>query len=178
MSDTIHPFGAAFLQARNKTGISQWSVAMNCRYHLRNIQRIEQGTHQPGVNLALRLISAIGLDAGGTGEFFETLWRESIETAPESLRNMRGVEPGIAVDFEPFSVEGLRCPFGPLLLQARLATGVTQKAVALASGYNLRNMNTVEKGGQEPGVTTALYMVAATGVDVGGFWTQLWNLGH
>lgn len=32
-------------------GVSQWTVATRLRYHLRNIQRIEGGTQQPGFYL-------------------------------------------------------------------------------------------------------------------------------
>ena len=71
------------------------------------------------------------------------------------------------------AVEGLKSIFGPLLTQARLAVGMSQTAMAKSAGYNLRNVNAVEKGQQEPGVMSALALVAATGVDIRGFFDQL-----
>ena len=44
---------------------------MRLQYHTRNIQRIEDGSRQPGVLLALRMVAAVGADPG---DFFETLF--------------------------------------------------------------------------------------------------------
>ena len=71
------------------------------------------------------------------------------------------------------SVDGMKSFFAPLLAQARLAVGMSQTAMAKSAGYNLRNVNAVEKGQQEPGVTSALALVAATGVDIRDFFDQL-----
>ena len=72
------------------------------------------------------------------------------------------------------AVEELKSIFGPLLAQARLAVGMSQTAMAKSAGYNnLRNVNAVEKGQQEPGVMSALALVAATGVDIREFFDQL-----
>ena len=172
MENILCLFGLHFVQARTARNITQWHVAARAGYHVTNLSKIEKGRYQPGVNLALRLLEVLDLDGG---DFFASLWREAAATAPEAVRN---TGPGVAVDFAPYTVEGLRCPFGPLLLQVRLATSVTQKTIAEKTGYNLRNMNKVEKGEQEPGVMTALYMVVAAGGDVRCFWTQLMELCH
>ncbi|HZF61354.1 MAG TPA: hypothetical protein VEZ52_07000 [Desulfovibrio sp.] len=48
-----------------------------------------------------------------------------------------------------------------------------QAAMAKRAGYNLRNVNAVEKGQQEPGVISALALVAETGVYIHEFFDQL-----
>lgn len=167
MEKEICPFGLAFVSARNERNITQWHVAANAGYHVTNLCKIEKGLYQPGVNLALRLLSVLGVD---TGAFFEQLWWSSQDVAPAPLR---GSQPTTRVELRSFSVEGLRCPFGPLLLQARLATGMAQRHLVEILGYNLRNMGKVERGEQEPGVMTALYMVVASGADVRSFFSTL-----
>ena len=47
---------------------------MRLQYHTRNIQRIEDGSRQPGVLLALRMVVAVDAEPG---EFFETLFEEA-----------------------------------------------------------------------------------------------------
>ena len=44
---------------------------MHLQYHTRNIQRIEDGSRQPGVQLALRMVVAVDAEPG---DFFETLF--------------------------------------------------------------------------------------------------------
>ena len=74
------------------------------------------------------------------------------------------------------SVDGMKSFFAPLLAQARLAVGMWQTAMAKSAGYNLCNGNAVEKGKQEPGVKSALALVAATGVDIREFFDHLHRL--
>ena len=141
---------------------------MRLQYHTRNIQRIEDGSRQPGVLLALRMVVAVGADPG---DFFETLFEEAVGEAGDGV-----LSPAqrVSVTYQPLgAVEGLKSIFGPLLVQARLAVGMSQTAMAKSAGYNLRNVNAVEKGQQEPGVMSALALVAATGVDIREFFDQL-----
>ena len=141
---------------------------MRLQYHTRNIQRIEDGSRQPGVLLALRMVVAVGADPG---DFFETLFEEAVGEAGDGV-----LSPAqrVSVIYQPLgAVEGLKSIFGPLLAQARLAVGMSQTAMAKSAGYNLRNVNAVEKGQQEPGVMSALALVAATGVDIREFFDQL-----
>ena len=53
---------------------------MRLQYHTRNIQRIEDGSRQPGVLLALRMVVAVDADPG---KFWETLFEEAICEACE-----------------------------------------------------------------------------------------------
>ena len=149
-------------------GISQWTVSTRLHYHLRNIQRIENGTRQPGVTLALRLVTAVGVNPG---DFFQSLFEEIAESLScgEVLPTSR-VEVAY---WRPELEEEVKCLFGPLLTQARLAGGVSQTAMAKQAGYNLRNVNAVEKGKQEPGVVSALCLVVATGADIRSFFHHL-----
>lgn len=141
---------------------------MRLQYHTRNIQRIEDGSRQPGVLLALRMVVAVGADPGG---FFETLFEESVGEAGDGISSPA---QRVSVNYQPLgAVEGLKSIFGPLLAQARLAVGMSQTAMAKSACYNLRNVNAVEKGQQEPGVMSALALVAATGVDIREFFDQL-----
>lgn len=141
---------------------------MRLQYHTRNIQRIEDGSRQPGVLLALRMVVAV--DAV-PGDFFETLFEEAVGEAGDGISSPA---QRVSVNYQPLgTVEGLKSIFGPLLAQARLAVGMSQTAMAKSAGYNLRNVNAVEKGQQEPGVMSALALVAATGVDIREFFDQL-----
>ena len=141
---------------------------MHLQYHTRNIQRIEDGSRQPGVLLALRMVVAVGADPG---DFFETLFEESVGEACDEVLSP---PQRVSVTYQPLgAVEGLKSICGPLLAQARLAVGMSQTAMAKSAGYNLRNVNAVEKGQQEPGVMSALALVAATGVDIREFFDQL-----
>ncbi len=149
-------------------GVSQWTVSTRLHYHLRNIQRIEGGMRQPGVALALRLVGAVGANPG---DFFQNLFEE----IAENLLCGEVLPPGrVEVAYRrPELEEEVKCLFGPLLAQARLAGGVSQTAMAKQAGYNLRNVNAVEKGRQEPGVVSALCLVAATGADIRSFFHHL-----
>ena len=141
---------------------------MRLQYHTRNIQRIEDGSRQPGVLLALRMVVAVDAEPG---DFFETLFEESFGEACDEVLSP---PQRVSVTYQPLgAVEGLKSIFGPLLAQARLAVGMSQTAMAKSAGYNLRNVNAVEKGQQEPGVMSALALVAATGVDIREFFDQL-----
>ena len=157
-----------FRQEREQKEISQWTVSVRLQHHTRNIQRIEGGLRQPGVLLALRMVVAVDAEPG---EFFETLFEESVG---EALDGASSPTTRVSVTYQPLgAVEGLKSIFGPLLTQARLAVGMSQTAMAKSAGYNLRNVNAVEKGQQEPGVMSALALVAATGVDIRDFFDQL-----
>lgn len=168
MQDSLCPFGPAFRQERVKLNVSQWTLAMRLRYHIRNLQRIEGGVRQPGVMLALRMVLAVG---AVPGDFFQKLHVD------DAMLNRRSVEQPsglVAATYRtPEMEEGATCPFGPLLAQARKARGVSQTAMAKTAKYNLRNVNAVEKGRQEPGVMSALSLVAATGVDIREFFNRL-----
>lgn len=157
-----------FRREREQKKISQWTVAVRLQHHTRNIQRIEGGLRQPGVLLALRMVVAVDADPG---KFFETLFEESVG---EALDGASSPTTRVSVTYQPLgAIEGLKSIFGPLLAQARLAVGMSQTAMAKSAGYNLRNVNAVEKGQQEPGVMSALALVAATGVDIREFFDQL-----
>lgn len=52
--------GKLFREWRKAVDISLWGLALKMRYHIRNLQRIDKGEQRPGVNLALRLLHAIG----------------------------------------------------------------------------------------------------------------------
>lgn len=168
MEGSVCPFGAAFRRERQQREISQWMLAKRLDYHTRNIQRIEGGLRQPGVELALRMLEAIGADPG---EFFRLLCVEATEKSDTTPSVLPG---SVDVAYQkPEAAEGMRSFFGPLLVQARQAAGMSQTAMARRAGYNLRNVNTVERGRQEPGVMSALALAAATGVEVGDFFAHL-----
>lgn len=71
---------------------------------------------------------------------------------------------------EPHEVSG----YGELLRYCRLQRGVSQKRIAKNIHYDLRRLQRVEKGEQEPLVTTAVKLVAAIDVPPGQFFEQLW----
>jgi DNA-binding XRE family transcriptional regulator len=115
--------------------------------------------------LALRLAAAADADVG---EFFQQL---AAAVFPETIAQIRVAPFELTVDV--VQLEGVKCLFGPLLRQARLAAGLSQDAMLQKVQYDLRNIGAVEKGRQEPGVMLALGMVTATGADVRMFFDAL-----
>ena len=160
-------FGASFRREREKKGFSFWDLVYRAAYYPANIKRIEEGTLQPGLHLAFRLMDAIDAEPGA---FMADLAREHADRLPQSLSGLNTVTVSYML---PQPQEGQKSLFGPLLAQARLAASVSQTAMAKAAGYNLRNMSVVEKGLQEPGVMTALALVMTTGADVEEFFRTL-----
>lgn len=167
MEKTACLFGASFRREREKKGLSFWDLVYRAAYYPANIKRIEEGRLQPGIHMAFRLLNAIGAEPG---RFMAALACEHADRLPQSLSGLNSVVVGYEL---PLLREGQKSLFGPLLGQARLATAVSQTAMAKATGYNLRNMSVVEKGLQEPGVMTALALVMATGADVEVFFRTL-----
>lgn len=144
-----------------------WQVVHRLGYYLANIQRVEAGIQQPGVLLALRLLDAVEVNAG---KFMHELASENLSLLPQSLSSHRIVDVTYVI---PLLQEGQKSFFGPLLLQAREAAGVSQTAMAKAAGYNLRNIAAVEGGRQDPGIMTALALTMTTGVDIEEFFAVL-----
>lgn len=160
------PFGALFRQERLAREISQWQVVHRLRYYLANIQRIEAGKQHPGVHLACRLLDAIGKDPG---DFMAALAEAQAARLPQGQAGAP-----LVVDYAPPGPgEAPRSLFGHFLVQARVAAGMSQTAMARAANYSLRNINAVEKGRQDPGIVTALALVMSTGADVRGFFAAL-----
>ena len=165
MQDSGCVFGIFFRQVREAKGVSLWQAALKMAYHIRNLQRIERGRTQPGVNLALRLLDATGIEPG-------TFMQEFVAAHADALPASISPKGRVTVTYEK-PREGPKSLFGPLLAQARLAGAISQTAMAKAAGYTLSNINAVEKGRQEPGIMTALALVMTTGVDVREFFTTL-----
>lgn len=169
MQEATYFFGKLFRERRTAADISLWGLALKMSYHIRNLQRIEKGEQQPGVNLALRLLNAIGAEPGA---FMQKLGDKCQASLPQSLSPLGCV----TISYEmPQMKEGQKSLFGLFLVQARVAATVSQTAMAKAAGYNLRNINTVENGRQDPGIMTALALVKVTGVDIGCFFNNLYH---
>ena len=141
-----------------------------CRVVPANLRKIERGETQPGIILAIRLVQALGEPVG---LFFRNLAEQaglplfiSQDGAEKNLRFPDGAYP----DRE---LSNPRALFGIWLKEARLAYGVSQRALAEKADYHLRNMLEVEAGRREPGVMTALSMVCATGCDIICFFDTL-----
>lgn len=159
------PFGPAFRREREARAISQWTLATKIHCHPRNLQRIEYGEQQPGVMKALQLLTAIGCMPGS---FLEDLALAIGLPLPNEK------DPLIEDSYtKPDTSGGAPCLFGPLLRQARESVRLSQTALAKNAAYNLRNINAVEAGRQEPGIIIALRLVVATGVNVNGFFDSL-----
>lgn len=179
MEKQAYPFGRLLtFQRKNVANMPQWLLAARCEIVASNLRKIEKGETQPGVMLAVRLLAATGADVG---EYFRQLAEE------EGLLALGDSQTGQAQEQMPCelfqrieqihkTMRSVPCPFGPLLKEVRVFYGVSQKNVAEKAGYHLRNMLEVEKGEREPGVMTALAMVAATGCDVGMFFERLYSI--
>lgn len=158
------PFGHVFREQRVIQGISLWNLALAIPYRQGNIQRIERGLHEPRLGLAMRMLSAIGVDAGLVLE--ELARAEGLLPGKEEPAGETGPKPFHArmSDSEKSGDTEVH-PFGGLLRECRLEHGKSQKLVAESAGYTLRNLINVEKGTQEPGVMLALRLVIASGGD-------------
>lgn len=153
-----------FREYRRQSGYSQWKLSILAEIHPRSIQKIEGGELQPGVMLAVRLVSAMG---SNVGFFFADLAKEANLMRHESMPRLWQ-----EVDEEEAWKE-CKCLFGPFFRQIRIANRITQQTLSDATGYTLRNILNTEKGRQEPAVMTALNMVAVTGVDISIFFNRL-----
>ena len=168
-----HYFGVALVAARMSRGISQSRLGILAACNVTSLRKIEKGMVQPGVSTAIRLVAATGESVGA---FFQKLAEDSAlsslhgTAAPGSScaspheddaaertcdgtlmdRSGRKGRAGKNVcsvgNGDPQKVKAL---FGPLFRKVRERHGVTQKAVANAAQYNLRNLFNVEAGSQE-----------------------------
>lgn len=170
MSKKAYIFSQLFRDVRIDSGLSQWIVSVKAGTHLSNVNQIEAGHQEPRVHVAVRLVAACGADLNS---FFSKLAEEmklctsSERTAPfllEALEDMFSRSP----EFSEIS------GYGDLLRYYRLQRGVSQKCIAKNIHYDLRSLQRVEKGEQEPLVTTAVKLVAAIDVPPGQFFERLW----
>lgn len=163
-------FGPKFRQERVKRGFSLWHMVHDLNCYLANLQRIEKGLTEPRVHMAFRMLESIDANPGG---FLAALVSENPGVFPEGI----GCENGRVVDFQRSAIQpDQRSCFGPLLAQARISSGISQAAMAKMAGYNVRNINAVEHGKQEPGIIKAVALVIATGSDVRIFFNQMYEL--
>ena len=168
MQEFIKFFGEEFKNLRVAKKLSQWDIALKIPYHIRNIQRIEKGLTQPGITLAFKLIHALD---ELPGDFLSRFVAKHKDILPTSISPLETIN----ISYVSPPLHGIpKSPFGPFLLQARVASCISQTAMAKAAGYNLRNINAVEKGKQEPGIITALSLVLTTGVNIKTFFNSLY----
>lgn len=135
------------------SGLSQWIVSVKAGTHLSNVNQIEAGHQEPRVHVAVRLVAACDVDLNS---FFSKLTEEmklctsSERIAPYLFESLK--EDMFSRTPEPHEVSG----YGELLRYCRLQRGVSQKRIAKNIHYDLRSLQRVEKGEQEPLVTTAV----------------------
>lgn len=137
-------FGKLFRERRTAADISLWGLALKMSYHIRNLQRIEKGEQRPGVNLALRLLHAIGAHPGA---FTQKLAQECQACLPQNLSPLDYV----TVSYEmPQMKEGQKALFGLFLVQARVAVAISQTVIAKAVG-TICEISMVWKAASRPG---------------------------
>lgn len=166
-------FGQFIREERERKNIRLWKFAASVPFPQSNIQRIETGRVEPRVGLAVRMVHALGLNAG---EFMKALietqgWGASPNPAgvahPSQTDNKLLIaENSLAILGSPAEI------FGWLIKAARLSQDLTQTKVAEYAGYTTRSLIAVEGGRQEPALTTALRFVWVTGVPVRSFFRQ------
>ena len=171
MSKKAYIFSQLFRDVRMSSGLSQWIVSVKAGTHLSNVNQIEAGHQEPRVHVAVRLVAACDVDLNS---FFSKLTEEmklctsSERIAPYLFESLK--EDMFSRTPEPHEISG----YGELLRYCRLQRGVSQKRIAKNIHYDLRSLQRVEKGEQEPLVTTAVKLVAAIDVPPGQFFEQLW----
>ena len=163
MKSSACPFGPALRRYRETQGLSQWDLAVAVNYHVRNLQRIEAGQHEPGIMLALGLLSVLEVDSGDV--FFELMSQIPSPLNVESCDDCVPIAtpPALSIQGVNAVMKAVPVPFGTLLKHYRVQLGISQRALANMANYNLRNMAKVEKGEQEPGVMMALRLVCGLG---------------
>lgn len=171
MGKKVCLFGELFREVRKESGRSQWDVSVKAATHLSNVHQIEAGHQEPRILVAMRLVVACGADID---LFFSTLAeRMSLGTAsgqrgpavPLEMKKKRFYCPS-----ESLEISG----YGDLLRYCRSRKGVSQKILAEKIKYDLRSLQRVERGEQEPLVTSAVKLVAAIDIPPGEFFACLW----
>lgn len=168
-------FGPALAQARKQAGIAQSRLGMRVACNPANMKLIEEGVVQPGVVLAVRLVYLTGY---GIMAFFDQLAQPvgyEMASAHANDDDKSALQTMLTriIDTNGTTPIAPKAMYGKLLREIRLANGITQMTVAKAANYNLRNILNVETKGQEPGIMTAIALVAATGCPVGIFFEVL-----
>lgn len=163
-------FGIEFRTERIRRNISLWKIVHATKGYLATLQRIEKGLTQPGVENALRLLTTINVNPG---DFLQELVRKyptqfPVSASPTNINFLKFTQtsPG----------EKPKFLFGPLLRQVRVSCNISQREMAKRAQYNIRNINAVENGVQEPGIITAITLVAVTGFDIKIFFSQLYEI--
>lgn len=161
-------FGQLIRLERERKNIPLWKLAATIPFPQSNVNRIELGQTEPRIGLAMRILYALGVQAG---DFMQNLAIQ-IKLLPDKA--MDGRRPEIPF----FELENeILCRvaatpaaiFGALLKQARIANKKTQLQVAETAGYTTRSLILVEQGKQEPGLVSAMKLVVATDASVNNF---------
>lgn len=169
MGKKVCIFGQLFREVRRNSGLSQWNVSVKAGIHLSSVHQIEAGHQEPRILGAMRLVGACG---GDLSSFFSELaGRMNLYPHPEQTNSfMEGLEEGNAsYSSEFFEITG----YGDLLRYCRTQKGLSQKTTANNIDYDLRSLQRVEKGEQEPKVTTAVKLVTAIEMPPGQFFEWL-----
>lgn len=69
-------FGPLLAQARRAGGVSQTAMARAAHYGLRNMNVVEKGAQEPGVQTALALVMTTGVDVEAFFNLLHACWRE------------------------------------------------------------------------------------------------------
>lgn len=171
MGKKVCLFGEVFRQVRKESGFSQWDVSVKAGTHLSNVHQIEAGHQEPRLLVAIRLVVACGADIDSF--FTELAERMHLGTAsaqrdfaiPLEGKGKRFYYPSESLEISSY---------GDLLRYCRSRKGVSQKILAEKIKYDLRSLQRVERGEQEPLVTSAVKLVAALGLPPGEFFACLW----
>lgn len=160
---------------RERKNLPLWKFAAAIPFPQSNISRIEQGLTEPRIGLVMQMLNVLDLD---TGAFMRNLTSQMELSAAESPAMDRPDLPfsELATEMSDGRAVSPAAIFGILLKNARVACHKTQLQVAEAADYTTRSLISVEKGRQEPGLTSALRLVAATGIGVKCFFEEYGRL--
>ena len=161
MGKKVCIFGRLFREVRRNSGLSQWNASVKAGIHLSSVHQIEAGHQEPRILVAMRLVSACGADLNS---FFSEL-AERMGLYSHAVRTNSFME----------ELEKGKTSYssGGLLRYCRTQKGLSQKTIANSIHYDLRSLQRVEKGEQEPKVTTAVKLVAAVEMPPGQFFEWL-----
>lgn len=163
-------FGKLFRIVREKSGRSQWDISVRARTHLSNVHQIETGHQEPRIIVAVRLV--VACDANVNSFFSELAHEMNLDVSSDWKKSF--VPEGVKEDIFFCSLRNERLRgYGELLRYCRVRKGLSQREVADKLHYDLRSLQRVEKGEQEPKITTAVKLVAAIDMAPGRFFEEL-----
>ena len=161
-------FGKLIRKERERKKLPLWQFAAKIPFPQSNVSRIELGLSEPRIGLVMKMLNALEIPSGvclhKLAEELDICKNQKYERVASDVPLLE-LTRDICTDASDSSA----VIFGILLKTARLANDKTQVQVAEAAGYTTGSLILVEKGRREPGLMSALKLVAGVGCNIKEF---------